>query len=612
MAEARGSLQRPAPAEKNEEALEKGVGENGAPVDSGEDEEAKERPACTAEEGDPLKEASEETAREEEGGSHGTSSPSQSSGETTPKTEDEDQASLAGPPAEQVGPAGSPSAEGTTSAESPEEESEGNTWAEAPVPEEPPQQEGESAGGRRTSPTEAEDASEGEEPAEERSTAEQIPGLEECAEDEREEDTAEKSSEKESPEVAQEEEEEEGQEEDEAESTIPLEEQWRTGEETLRGDSPPSESPVEETLAAEEDLAVEEAEVNQKSPPAPDASTEEAGAQDNPEASAEEEGEEEEQQQQQQQEEEEQPADSGAVGSLGEADELSSQIQQDEPVGRSAEGAEEVDGLGLNGLQGREEEATVEGKQTLPHDVPEQEKQEHDISLFVKAGSDGESIGNCPFSQRLFMILWLKGVIFNVTTVDLKRKPADLQKLAPGTNPPFITFDDDVKIDVNKIEEFLEEKLAPPRYPKLAPKHTESYSAGNDVFAKFSAFIKNTREDVNEHLEKTLLKALNKLNTYLNTPLPEEIDANSTEDITVSTRKFLDGDELTLADCNLLPKLHIIKVVAKKFRNFEFPSEMTGIWRYLNNAYDRDEFINTCPADREIEYAYLDVAKRMK
>lgn len=42
------------------------------------------------------------------------------------------------------------------------------------------------------------------------------------------------------------------------------------------------------------------------------------------------------------------------------------------------------------------------------------------VCLF-KAGSDGESIGNCPFSQRLFMILWLKGVVFNVTTVDLKR-----------------------------------------------------------------------------------------------------------------------------------------------------------------------------------------------
>lgn len=43
------------------------------------------------------------------------------------------------------------------------------------------------------------------------------------------------------------------------------------------------------------------------------------------------------------------------------------------------------------------------------------------VRLCLQAGSDGESIGNCPFSQRLFMILWLKGVVFNVTTVDLKR-----------------------------------------------------------------------------------------------------------------------------------------------------------------------------------------------
>uniref|UniRef100_A0A8C5MCI9 Chloride intracellular channel protein n=1 Tax=Leptobrachium leishanense TaxID=445787 RepID=A0A8C5MCI9_9ANUR len=242
--------------------------------------------------------------------------------------------------------------------------------------------------------------------------------------------------------------------------------------------------------------------------------------------------------------------------------------------------------------------------------MPLEVSQEHEISLFVKAGSDGESVGNCPFSQRLFMILWLKGVVFNVTTVDLKRKPADLQNLAPGTNPPFMTFDGEVKTDVNKIEEFLEDKLAMPRYPKLAPKHPESNSAGNDVFAKFSAYIKNPRKDLNETLEKNMLKSIKKLNDFLNSPLSDEIDAYSTEDVLVSSRKFLDGDELTLADCNLLPKLHIIKVVAKKFRNFEIPTEMTGIWRYLNNAYARDEFTNTCPADSEIEFAYLGVAKK--
>ncbi|KPP76034.1 chloride intracellular channel protein 5-like [Scleropages formosus] len=264
----------------------------------------------------------------------------------------------------------------------------------------------------------------------------------------------------------------------------------------------------------------------------------------------------------------------------------------------------------------------------------------------TQAGSDGESIGNCPFSQRLFMILWLKGVVFNVTTVDLKRKPADLHNLAPGTHPPFLTFDGEVKTDINKIEEFLEEVLAPPKYvhlrvsvlrykfgagdhslqtchfssgssprlwmyPKLAAKNRESNTAGNDIFAKFSAYIKNTKPEANAGLERGLVKALKKLDSYLNTPLPDEIDADSMEDEKTSNRKFLDGDELTLADCNLLPKLHIVKVVAKKYRDFEIPADLSGVWRYLKNAYARDEFTNTCAADKEIELAYMDVAKRL-
>ncbi|XP_060789259.1 chloride intracellular channel protein 4 [Neoarius graeffei] len=233
------------------------------------------------------------------------------------------------------------------------------------------------------------------------------------------------------------------------------------------------------------------------------------------------------------------------------------------------------------------------------------------IELFVKAGSDGESIGNCPFSQRLFMILWLKGVVFNVTTVDLKRKPADLQNLAPGTHPPFVTFNGEVKTDVNKIEEFLEDVLSPPKYSKLSARHPESNTAGMDIFAKFSAYIKNSKPDANEALERGLLKTLQKLDEYLCSPLPDEIDHNSMEDVKVSSRKFLDGDEMTLADCNLLPKLHIVKVVVKKYRGFEIPEYMTGVWKYLRNASDRDEFIKTCPSDKEIEIAYADVAKRL-
>ncbi|KAG5843156.1 hypothetical protein ANANG_G00185490 [Anguilla anguilla] len=201
------------------------------------------------------------------------------------------------------------------------------------------------------------------------------------------------------------------------------------------------------------------------------------------------------------------------------------------------------------------------------------EENRPEVELFVKAGSDGQSIGNCPFSQRLFMVLWLKGVTFNVTTVDMKRKPDILKDLAPGAQPPFLLYGAEVKTDTNKIEEFLEENL---------------------------------------NLEKGLLKALKKLDDYLSTPLPEEIDENSADDVTSSSRPFLDGQELTLADCNLLPKLHIVKVVCLKYRGFSIPRSLTALWRYLDAAQSREEFSSTCPSDSEINMAYASVAKALK
>ncbi|XP_053129895.1 chloride intracellular channel protein 2 isoform X2 [Hemicordylus capensis] len=209
------------------------------------------------------------------------------------------------------------------------------------------------------------------------------------------------------------------------------------------------------------------------------------------------------------------------------------------------------------------------------------------------------------------MVLWLKGVRFNVTTVDMARKPEELKDLAPGTKPPFLLFNRELKTDFLKIEDFLEQILGPPRYAQLSPQNKESMDVGRNIFAKFSAYIKNTQKEANKNLEKALLREFKRLDDYLNTPLPEEIDQNSTEEVLVSVRKFLDGNRMTLADCNLLPKLNIIKIAAKKYRNFEIPQEMTAVWRYLHNAYARDEFSHTCPEDQEIERTYASVAKKM-
>lgn len=52
------------------------------------------------------------------------------------------------------------------------------------------------------------------------------------------------------------------------------------------------------------------------------------------------------------------------------------------------------------------------------------------------------------------------------------------------------------------------------------------------------------------------------------------------------------------------------QVASKKYCNFEIPAHFTGVWRYLENADEREEFKQTCPADIEIEKAYFSVANQ--
>ncbi|XP_063641428.1 chloride intracellular channel protein 1-like [Pan troglodytes] len=160
--------------------------------------------------------------------------------------------------------------------------------------------------------------------------------------------------------------------------------------------------------------------------------------------------------------------------------------------------------------------------------------------------------------------------------------------------------------------EFLEAVLCPPRYPKLAALNPESNTAGLDIFAKFSAYIKNSNPALNDNLQKGLLEALKVLDNYLTSPLPKEVDETSAEDEGISQRKFLNGNELTLTDCNLLPKLHIVQVVCKKYRGFNIPEAFPGTRQHLSNAYAWEESVSTCPDDEEIQLAYEQGANALK
>ncbi|XP_048202459.1 chloride intracellular channel protein 3 [Perognathus longimembris pacificus] len=200
------------------------------------------------------------------------------------------------------------------------------------------------------------------------------------------------------------------------------------------------------------------------------------------------------------------------------------------------------------------------------------------------------------------MVLLLKGVPFTLTTVDTRRALDVLKDFAPGSQLPILLYDGEAKTDTLQTEEFLEETLGPPDFPSLAPRYRESHTAGNDVFHKFSVFIKNPVPAQDDALYQQLLRALTRLDGYLRTPLEHELAREP--QLRESRRRFLDGDQLTLADCGLLPKLHIVDTVCAHFRQAPIPAELRGLRRYLDGAAQEKEFKYTCPHRAEILEAY--------
>lgn len=70
-------------------------------------------------------------------------------------------------------------------------------------------------------------------------------------------------------------------------------------------------------------------------------------------------------------------------------------------------------------------------------------------------------------------------------------------------------------------------------------------------------------------LQRSLLRALLRLDEYLSAPLAHELARDP--HLRTSRRRFLDGDRLTLADCNLLPKLNIVQVSPASCPGFSMP-----------------------------------------
>jgi len=210
------------------------------------------------------------------------------------------------------------------------------------------------------------------------------------------------------------------------------------------------------------------------------------------------------------------------------------------------------------------------------------------VQLFVKRSiMDNSHKSSCPICQRWFMVLFLKSeakeLALTVFPVNMKNPEPEFKEY--HAQPPVVVLvqENIVLVDNLKIEQYVNSRFT--SLDLTSEKEAEQVSS--DVYIKFNAYLKAVEQTLHAK-EKQLLGELRKINEFL-------VEKGTT---------FLSGNEMTLVDCDLMPKLQHIRVAGKAYRSFEIPTEYEYLWRYMSACYETKAFRESCPYDQDIILHY--------
>ncbi|KAK8955620.1 hypothetical protein KSP40_PGU013599 [Platanthera guangdongensis] len=204
------------------------------------------------------------------------------------------------------------------------------------------------------------------------------------------------------------------------------------------------------------------------------------------------------------------------------------------------------------------------------------------VQVIVKSvpGST-DTLGDCPFCQRVLLTLEEKKIPYETKLVDLSNKPEWFLKINPEGKVPVLKIAEDEWIsDSDVITQIIEEKYPNPSFATPA----EKASVGSKIFSSFVAFLKS--KDPDDGSEQALLNELQALDEHLKINGP-----------------YINGEDISAADFSLAPKLFHLEVALDHFKDWRIPENLTYVNAYTKLLFNRDSFAKTKPAANEFVIA---------
>ena len=218
------------------------------------------------------------------------------------------------------------------------------------------------------------------------------------------------------------------------------------------------------------------------------------------------------------------------------------------------------------------------------------------MTLYIKAAADGKSPGDCPFAHYVRMVLHEKSLSYDLEPSIQATKPDWLIDHYEGKMPA-LRHRKECYVESDVIAQYLDFFFVEPKLSPYSKKEMEDASASTDGFfpavAKYLKSVENGTEN-DLALKKKLETALGKIEVQLGGD--------------GKTGSFLagDGEQFTLLDCSLAPKLYHMSVGLKNFKenSIDVGQSFPNVKAYIDVISDRESYKDTLYPEETVVWGW--------
>jgi stringent starvation protein A len=190
------------------------------------------------------------------------------------------------------------------------------------------------------------------------------------------------------------------------------------------------------------------------------------------------------------------------------------------------------------------------------------------------------SATTCPFSHRCRIVLYEKGMDFQIIDVDLHNKPEDLAIMTPYSRVPVLVERDLILYESNIINEYIDDRFP---HPQLMPADPVMRARARLFLYRFEQELFCHIDSVEHGNQKTADKSRAAIRDNLTVIAP-----------VFAKQKHMLGDEFSMLDVAIAPLLW-------RLDNYgiQLPKQAAPLLKYAERLFSRPAFIDALTASEK-------------